>query len=249
MAMNLFRKPFAGAIIMIFALGVPLSANSQDDDRTWLQVRTTHVKPDRVGDYVDLQIKLSEAQQKAGQGGRSVWQEIRGDLSTFHTVNSVDNLAELDEPFEPPMEEDEWAAWVSAIRDVTDSSTRTILRSHLEWSIPADDDSEPGLLVLRSTTIAPSKMNDYHGWLQDQLVPALKKGGAKGVSFNHTVFGGDRTTWVSGARIPNWAALQRRRGSLAYMSDDDYGALMAPLGEMVTASDLRILRYRADLSN
>jgi hypothetical protein len=247
--MNRFKKPLASALLLIFALGVPLLASSQDEDRTWLQVRTVHVKPDRFDDFVDLQIQLSAAQKAAGRKGRSVWQEIRGDLATFHIVNSVDNLAELDEPFEPPMAEEEWAAWLVAIYDVTDSSTRTILRSHLEWSIPADEDSEPGLLVLRSTTVVPDRMGDYHRWIQNQLVPALKKGGAKGVSFNHTAFGGDRTTWVSGARIPNWAALQRRRGSLAYMSDDDFAALMAPAGEMVIASDLRILRYRADLSN
>jgi hypothetical protein len=249
MTMNRFHKPLAGALLAIFALGVPLLASSQDEDRTWLQVRTVHVKPNRFDDFVNLQIKLSEAQQAAGQNGRSVWQEIRGDLSTFHIVQSVDNLAELDEPSEPPMGEEEWAAWIKAIYETTASSTRTILRSHLEWSIPADEDSEPGLLVLRSTTVAPNKMYEYHGWIQDQLVPALRKGGAKGVTFNHTVFGGDSTTWVNGSRIPNWAALQRRRGSLAYMSDEDYIALMAPLGEMVIASDLRILRYRADLSN
>ena len=63
MTMNRFQKPLAGALLMIFALGVPLLASSQDEDRTWLQVRTVHVKPDRVGDYVDLQIKLSEAQK------------------------------------------------------------------------------------------------------------------------------------------------------------------------------------------
>lgn len=249
MTMNRFQKPLAGALLVIFALGVPLLANSQDEDRTWLQVRTMHVKPDRVGDYVDLQLKLSEAQKAAGQTGRSVWQEIRGDLATFHSVRSVDNLAELDEPLEPPMGKEEWATWVSAILDVTESSTRTILRSHLEWSIPADEDSEPGLLVLRYTTVAPNRMGDYHVWIQDQLVPALKEGGAQGVSFNHTAFGGDSTTWVNGARIPNWAALQRRRGSLAYMSDEDYAALFAPVAEMVTARELRILRYRADLSN
>ena len=249
MTMNRFQKPLAGALLMIFALGVPLLASSQDEDRTWLQVRTVHVKPDRVGDYVDLQIKLSEAQKAVGQTGRDVWQEIRGDLATFHQVNSVDNLAELDEPFEPPMGEEEWAAWLSAIRDVTDSSTRTILRSHLEWSIPADEDSEPGLLLVRYTTVVPNRMGDYHGWIEDQLLPALKEGGAQGVSFNHIAFGGDRTTWVSGTRIPNWAALQRRRGSLAYMSKEDFAALFAPVAEIVTASDLRILRYRADLSN
>ncbi len=249
MTMNPFQKYIASASLVIFVLGVPLLASSQDEDRTWLQVRTVHVKPDRFKDFVQLQIKLSEAQKETGQNGRSVWQEIRGDVGTFHIVESVDNLAELDEPFEPPMADEKWAAWVKAIYEVTDSSTRTILRSHLEWSIPADEDSEPDLLVLRTTTVAPSKMYEYHGWIQNQLFPALKKGGAQGVSFNHTVFGGDSTTWASSSRIPNWAALQRRRGSLAYLSDEDYIALMDPLDEMVTASGVRILRYRADLSN
>lgn len=249
MTMNRFQKPLASALLVIFALGAPQLASSQDEDRTWLQVRTVHVKPDRYDDFVELQIELAEAHKAAGRTGRDVWQEIRGDLATFHIVNSIDNLAELDEPLEPPMGEEEWAAWLKAIYEVTDSSTRTILRSHLEWSIPADDDSEPGLLLLRSTTVAPNRMGDYHGWIQDQLLPALKEGGAQGVTFNHTAFGGDGTTWVSGARKPNWAALQRRRGSLAYMSDEDFAALFAPVAEMVTATDRRILRYRADLSN
>ena len=249
MTINRFQKPLAGALLLVLSLGVPQLASSQDEDRTWLQVRTVHVKPGRVSDFVDLQIKLSEASTAAGRTGRDVWQEIRGDLATFHIVNSIDNLAELDEAFEPAMGEEEWAAWLSAVWDVTDSSTLSILRSHLEWSIPADEDSEPGLLVLRYTTVAPDRMGDYHGWIQDQLVPALKEGGAQGVTFNHTAFGGDRDTWVNGARIPNWAALQRRRGSLAYMSDEDFAALFAPVADMVTARELRILRYRADLSN
>lgn len=72
MTINRFQKPLAGALLVIFALGVPLSASSQDEDRTWLQVRTVHVKPDRYDDFVNLQIELSEAQQAAGQDGRSV---------------------------------------------------------------------------------------------------------------------------------------------------------------------------------
>ena len=115
MTMNRFQKPLASALLVIFALGAPHLASSQDEDRTWLQVRTVHVKPDRYDDFVGLQIELSEAQKATGKNGRSVWQEIRGDVGTFHFVESVDNLAELDEPFEPPIEEEEWAAWIKAI--------------------------------------------------------------------------------------------------------------------------------------
>ena len=54
---NLFRKSLTGAVIVMFTLGVPQLANSQDDDRTWLQVRTTYVKTDRVGDYEELLLR------------------------------------------------------------------------------------------------------------------------------------------------------------------------------------------------
>lgn len=238
-----------GIVLTAFSLAIPLQAGAQDEDRTWLQVRTTHVKRDRVQEFVALQEKFAQALAADDRPGRDVWEEVRGDNSTFHSVTSIDNLAELDEPFDPPMGEEEWAAWVAALLATIDSSTRTILRSHREWTIPADDDDEPGLLRLRSIRVKPGSMYAYHGWVIDQLIPALKANGAKGVSFNHGAFGGDTSTWVMGSRIDNFAALQKRKGSLSGMSDEDYGALMGASADMVVSTDIRILRHRADLSN
>ena len=238
-----------GIVLAAFSLAIPLQASAQDEDRTWLQVRTTHVKPDRVQEFVALQAKFSKALAADDRPNRDVWQEVRGDNSTFHAVTSTDNLAELDEPFEPPMGEKEWDEWVAALLQTIDSSTRTILRSHREWTIPADDDAEPGLLRLRSIRVKPDSMYAYHGWVVNQLIPALKANGAKGVSFNHGAFGGDTSTWVMGSRLGGFADLQRRKGSLSGMSDEDYGALLGASADMVVSTDIRILQYRADLSN
>lgn len=236
-------------VMAAFALAVPLQASAQDEDRTWLQVRTTHVKIDRVQEFVALQEKFAKALAADDRSGRDVWEEIRGDNATFHAVSAIDNLAELDEPFVPPMAEEEWDEWVAALRQTIDSSTRTILRSHREWTIPADEGTEPGLLRLRSIKVKPGSMYAYHGWVIDQLIPALKANGAKGVSFNHGAFGGDTSTWVMGSRIENFAELQKRKGSLSGMSDEDYGALLGASADMVLSTDIRILRHRADLSN
>ncbi len=240
--------PAVAGMLISIALAMPAISIAQEVERTWIQVREVHVKPGRVNDFVRLQIQLSEALKADGRPGRGVWQEIRGDLATFHIVAPVDDLAELDEPNEPVMNEDDWAEWVAAILDVTESSERTILRSHREWTISPEEGSEPDLLLLRTTTVKPTHMGEYHTWVADKLVPALKKGGAKGVSFNHQVYGGNATTWVVAARLENWAALQRPRGALNYLSDEEYSALVMPAREMTLASDLRILRYRPDIS-
>lgn len=236
------------AALFTLFLGSGLQAYAQDVQRTWIQVRTVHVKPGMVNEFVELQKDLVAALKSDERPGRSTWREIRGDLATFHFVQPVADLAELDKPFEPPMDADDWQNWVADLLDSIDSSSRTILRRHQEWSLPAKPGSTPNLAVLRTTTVLPARMGDYHAWVSEQLLPALRKGGATGVNFNHQVFGGNANTWVVGAQIDGWAQLQTPRGSLAYMSDADYASLMSPLGDMVTATDLRILQYDPELS-
>jgi antibiotic biosynthesis monooxygenase (ABM) superfamily enzyme len=238
------------ACALAFALVLPLApsqALAQDNPRTFAHVWTTHVKPGRSAEYIALQIKLMEARKAAGRPGSGVWQEIRGDRNTFHAVTTVADLADHDKPFDPPMEADEWAEWLAAITDTVMSSTRMMLRTHPEYTIAAEADTEPNLLYLRYRTVAPDSMGDYHDWLENSLVPALKKGGEKGVTFSHIWMGGNNTTWISATRVDNWAELKGPR-PLDYMSDKDRDALFALADGMVVSSENRMLRFRADMS-
>jgi len=248
----MIRKYYGGLVagcvsLLAMAMLVPTTASAQDNERSWLAVRTIHVKGSKYDEFVELQKQLNAAAEAAGQPGRAVWQEIRGELGTFHIVHRQDNFAENDEDFEPPMDEEAWTAWLDATWATVSSSTRMVLRHHPEYSIPPEDDAAPSMLILRYTTVAPGKGGDFHNWVGDQLVPALKAGGAKGVNFNHVAFGGNTNLWVSGSRIDSWAELDEP-GPLANMSDEDREALFANFGEMVWESDVRVLRYRADLS-
>ena len=245
---NTFGRIAASSLLLAAtSLLLPITASAQEDERTFSIVRTIHVKPSSVSDFVELQKQLNEAGKAAGQQGRGVWQEIRGDLATFYVVERVENFAQYDEEFTPPMDEDDWAAWVEAIGETINSASRTIMRTHREYSIPADEDSTPSLLILRRTSIAPGKGGDFHDWLEEKLVPALKEGGAKGVTFSHVAFGGSTDQWVSASRIDNWADLDEP-GPLAGLSDEEREALFEDWGEMVWGSDVRILRFREDLS-
>ena len=249
MSMPRLKTLISGAAVAAIALCIPLQAGAQeDDDRVWTEVRTIHVKPGRNQEHVALQKQFAEAAAAAGMP-RTVWQEVRGDTNTFHVVRRIDNLAEFDTPFEPPMDEDAWQEWIAAFTKNIDTMTLNIYRRHADWGIPAEEDATPNLLVLRTLTLAPGNMGPFHGWIQDQLIPALKEGGATGVNFSHLAFGGETNTWIIASMLDSWADLDVRRGSLAYMSDEDYAALFAPNADRVWGNDVKILRYRADLSN
>jgi hypothetical protein len=248
MIRKIYGRIAAGLLLLAtMSLLLPLTASAQDADVSYSQIRTVHVKPSMVSEYVELQKQLNDAAKAAGQSGRGVWQEVRGDLLTFHTVSRLESFAQYDEDGNPPMDEDAWAKWLEAIGDVTASSSRTIMRTHPEYSIPVEEESTPSLLIVRRTTVAPGRSGAFHDWIENKLVPALKNGGAEGVTFSHVAFGGNTDDWISASRIDNWAELDTP-GPLADLSDEERGALFADWGETVWGSDVRIMRFRADLS-
>ena len=233
----------AVALVVAFA---PTQVFAQDNERTYIQVRTVHVKGGMVPQYIELQKQFIEALKADGRPGRSVWQEIRGDLATFHSVSTLEKFGDMDTPFDPPMDDDAWAEWIAGITNVTDSSTRLILRTHPEWSTAPDSDAEPNLLYLRYRTVGQGQMGAYHDWIKNSLSPALKEGGAD-VTFSHIALGGNNRTWISATYLENWAAMDGE-GPLSHMSANEIDGMLDAANNMVVESENRLLRHRADLS-
>lgn len=236
-------------LLAALTLLVPLTASAQDDEGpNFLSVRvvTTHAGSGDV--WVAQQRKFAEVSKKNELPQRDVWQEIRGDLDTFHIVTYNGALAEYDTAPEGPAMGEAQAEWVAAIGPTVKSRRNVLLRIQPDLAIPNDEDAEPGLLVLRYNKVAVNKHDQFHDWVKDQLLPALKKGGAKGINFNRVTYGGDNNVWVSSSYIPNFAALDGA-GPLAHLSDDEEAALFANFADMVESSEIRILQHRADMSH
>jgi hypothetical protein len=248
-----FYRALTGLLTVAFGVAIylvvgfsPAQSVAQENERTYIQVRSSTVKGGMLDEYVALQKQLTEAMKADGQSGRTIWQEIRGDLRTFHSVSSLDNFAANDEPFDPPMDEDAWEEWVDRITSTTHSNTRMVLRTHPEYATASGDGRERNLLYLRYRTVGPGRMDDYHDWIENSLSPALKEGGAD-VNFSHIVLGGNNRTFISATYLDNWAQMDGP-GPLAHMSEAEIDALLDPAGQMVTESENRLLRYRDDLS-
>ena len=248
-----FGHALSGLLVVAFVVMIafvvsftPAQSVAQDNERTFIQVRSVTVKGGMAGEYVELQKQLTEALEADGRPGRTVWQEIRGDLGTFHQVSTLDNFAANDEPFDPPMDEDAWDVWVDGVTNATQSSTRMILRTHPEYATSTVEGRETNLLYLRYRTVDQGMMNDYHDWVENKLSPALKEGGAD-VTWSHVVLGGNNRTWISATYLDKWAQMDGA-GPLSHMSQDEIDAMLGVGADMVVASENRLLRYRDDLS-
>jgi len=244
----MIKKIHGSALLLAAALLFSASAGAQDEGPQYLSVRTVTTTATGGATWVEQQGQLAARLKERGDPGRDVWQEIQGDIDTFHIVTLSDELGGGGGPNEDPPMGDAQDEWVAKIGPTVASRSTMILRRSLQHSIAADADAEPALLVLRYTDVAPGRSGAYNTWLAEKLVPALKAGGAKGVNFNRVAFGGDTNRWVSGSSIPNFAALNGP-GPLASLSDEEREALFADFGDMVWGSEVRILRYRADLSH
>jgi len=233
------------AIVAVVIL-TPFSAIAQDDRPAYTQVRTMVVKNGSVPEFLELQKQFAAAGKAAGQS-RDFWQEVRGNAMAYHSVRRLDKLAENDAGFKPPMNSDKWQAWLEAFGETIASTTLQTMRNHHGHSIPPAEGSEPNLLLLRYRTVVTGKGNDYRRWIENSLIPALKKGNVEGVSYSQMRLGGNPDMWISATQIANWAAMDGP-GLLGHLSSDEISVLLGPSNAMVTDHEVKILRYRSDLS-
>jgi hypothetical protein len=242
------NKTFLNRLLAIVAVVVlmPLTGLAQDDGPAYLQVRTMVVKNGSVLEFLELQKQFADAGKAAGQS-RAFWQEVRGNAMAYHSVRGVDKLAENDTGFKPPMDDDKWRAWLEAFGETIASTTLQTLRNHPGHAIPPAEGSEPNLMLLRYRTVETGKGNDYRRWIENSLIPALKKGDVKGVSYSQMRLGGNPDMWISATQIPNWAAMDGP-GMLGHLSSDEISVLLGPSNAMVTDHEVKILLYRSDLS-
>jgi hypothetical protein len=236
-----------GGLLVAVILLPPATALGQENDRSYAQVRTIHVKSGMQGSFVEQQEKFAAAMTAAERPGRSVWQEIAGEIGVFHMVVERDNLASFDEQLVPPMEQEEWQAFGRALSATTGSINRTVLRRYPEYSIPADDDAEPNLLSLRYMTVAQGKTREFRDFLENRFIPALKEGGVKGLRVSRVYQGGNTDVWIFARQTQNWAVLDKP-GWFFDLTPEERATLFAGFGDMVVSQEARMLRYREDLS-
>jgi hypothetical protein len=154
-----FTTIITAMFAMLLSFASPLAFAQQS---AFQEVRTLHVKSGRVAEFQELISKVTAAQVEAGQPRRIVWQEVRGNLGTYHVVTPRDSYADYDTQEEPPMAPGAWANLISRLIDTVESQELILVRHYPQLGIPAAEDAEPPKFIrLSFREITWGGMGDY----------------------------------------------------------------------------------------
>lgn len=236
--------------VALLSLAVAADARAQEgDDTNWLRVDIVQVRPEKLDDYIELQLEeVNPALQRAGVPFRSAWRTAEfGNTYERVFATPIGSLADFDTggPLARAIDPDRLARLRDRVRECLVGRQSYLSRNRPSLSVESDDPS--GLFLLRIATIqiAPGRAADWEAFLQDNL-PRFR--GADVVfAVYERVFGPGPTTWqivenhASFAELAQPSILERTFGEQA-------DAVAATLGGVVQSVERTVLRYDAELS-
>lgn len=240
--------PVCAALVLLIALPLPAKAQ-EGEPAPWLQVRIVEVKPDRTGEFEDLVKDLMAARAEAGMPAIMAYQVVRGDVGTYHFVEPLTNLGQLDEAPEPPMPPAEMAAWESRIVETLQSNRFFIARTYPDHSFQTDAAENAELMMLYIQHTHRDRGTAYEEWVAEDLVPALQEAEILGHTMSRGAIGDSGQTWYHAVPIANWAAFDEPDPIVAALGEDAAERLFRQGDKLVDSGENVLVRMRADLSS
>jgi hypothetical protein len=209
------------------------------------------VKPDRVSDFI-AEIKAYNALLAKGGSTHynSTWSSLTGSHEYAHVIY-YKNWADLDyNTTADPQLKDEAADLTRIgmrIVDCAESYRRTIEEIMPEFSSPPNGEM-PKMVRVLQTQVRPEKMGEYLDLVKNEIVPAIKKGGAKDYNYAQGRLGESSLTVTSVIGFNSWADLDETIGAEKGLGKEGYGNLVATVRALIVESQFDIYRFEPDLS-
>lgn len=234
-------------LLMLLCLAPLPAAHAQEVE--WMQVDIVNVVPNRVEDYVELQLEeVNPTLQRAGVPWRSVWRVAEfGNSYELQLVTPMSSLAQYDTggPLARVLQPDRRLRLVDRLRRMTVSRKRYAMRYRPDMSVEADDVG--GLSLARVTTlqVAPGRTPDWEDFLRTALPKFTDANLVFGVY--ERVFGPGPSSWLIVENYSSFAQLEQP-SLVARAFGEEAGDLTARLAGVLTSIERTVLRYDAELS-
>lgn len=241
-----------GKLVTRFILAATVAASLLTSASAQANIRSVTfytVKPDRLSDF-QAHIKEYEALQAKGGSERynSVWLSLTGPR-TWAMARYYKTWAELDAGADPKMKEyaTELAQINARIGDCIESSRRVIEEVDPNLSLP-DSGSVPKMLRVLVTQVRADKVPDYLALVKSDILPAVKKSGAKDYTIAQGRFGESGSTITSVLGFNAWAEFDQGLGVEKGIGKEGLAALLAKLRPLIATSQYDIYRFEPELS-
>lgn len=237
-----------GCCLLILLCLAPLSvAHAQDVE--WMQVDIVNVVPNRVEDYVELQLEeVNPTLQRAGVPWRSVWRVAEfGNSYELQLVTPMSSLAQYDTggPVARVLQPDRRLRLLDRLRRMTVSRKRYAMRYRPDMSVEADDVGGLSLALVTTVQVAPARTAEWEDFLRSSLPKFTDANLVFGVY--ERVFGPGPSSWLIVENYSSFAQLEQP-SLVARAFGEEAGALAARLTGVLTSIERTVLRYDAELS-
>jgi hypothetical protein len=246
MRLNLRRLVCHSIVAAGVAAALATSAAAQGNIRS---VTFYTVKPDRIGDFM---AEIKDYNAVLAKGGSvayySMWLSQTGPR-TYARAQYYKTWAEMDATSDPKMKDQ--AADIARIgvriTDCTESWHRVIEEVNPDLSLP-DSGKVPMMLRVLVTEVRPEKVGDYLALVKSDILPAVKKSGAKDYSIAQGRFGEANTVMTSVLGFSNWADLDGGLGVEKALGKEGYQSFLAKLMPLIVSSQFDVYRFQPEMS-
>jgi hypothetical protein len=176
MKANLLLSYCAGALLLTLNLSTLCPAQSATDPMTRMTI--THVKPEMLTEWRDIQKDMIAILKKGGTKSRTVYQTyIFGNNYEYVTITPFASYAEFDNPnpITKALEPAAAARLNEKLRKCIVSSTSFSSTRFTDLSNLVDNDAPPPITVSARYRIAPGKFQEFENLVKSDVLPVYKK--------------------------------------------------------------------------
>jgi hypothetical protein len=233
----------------IVAVGVAAALGAASAQGNIRSVTFYTVKADRIGDFM---AEIKEYNAVLAKGGSaqyySMWLSQTGPR-TYARAQYYKTWAELDAATDPKMKDQ--AADIARIgvriTDCTESWRRVIEEVNPDLSLP-DSGKMPEMIRVLVTEVRADKVGDYLALVKSDILPGIKKSGAKDYSIAQGRFGESTTVVTSVLGLNTWAELDGGLGVEKALGKEGYQSFLTKLTSLIVSSQFDIYRFQPELS-
>jgi hypothetical protein len=176
--MNVRAQFLSCASIAMLALSFCSQSPAQSDMPLRSRVTITHVKPDMLTEWVDLQKnEVVPALKKAGEKTRTVYvTSIFGNAYEYVLVSPIDKMSQFDgqSPMVKALDTPGATRLNEKLRKCIDSAT-SFMATRLPEISNTPEGPMPNMLVMVRYRIAPGKMTEFQNLMKAEVLPVYKK--------------------------------------------------------------------------
>jgi len=204
---------------------------------TLLNVARVQVKPDRIGEYMDVEGQYTAAYKKGGGTLRAVYRGTAGNPFEFLVITAVPNYAALDgsSPYAKGSTETELARMAARRAQCVDAVRVTYERARGDLGFSSPDAPQPSTVMVTRVTVRPDMLEQFTAAVKNELAPALKKSGQSSFLARQVDFGGTRNVFTFRSPIVKYADLDGESPLVKGLGQDAAMKLGAKLGSMGNA--------------